>query len=337
VIICLAILIGVSYYDNCRESKIVPLQFAGEMFMREFDARIAQIRDDREHGSRWLVRETILLLRDLASQLLHSTFSPHQQTELLLTTARELASMRPAMAALSGAAGRIVAPRPEPAAVMQAATEMLQIYDTATEQIARAAQPYLHGRILTCSISGTVLEVLQALHTQIKHVIVTEGRPRYEGRETARVLSAHGLPVTLITDAEAAIFLPLCDAVVVGADSILAHGEVVNKAGTALLAWAAQGYHIPFYVLCESLKISPRAWPGVSSDLLHSTFPLLEEKEPEEVLEQALPGVRARNFYFDCTPFFLVTGIISEQGPLDLPAIQQLATTAAENTRCLTA
>jgi ribose 1,5-bisphosphate isomerase len=181
------------------------------------------------------------------------------------------------------------------------------------------------------------LDVLQTLHTQIEHVIVTEGRPRYEGRETARVLSAHGLPVTLITDAEAAIFLPLCDAVVVGVDSILAHGEVVNKAGTALLAWAAQGYHVPFYALCESLKISPQVWPGVSSDLLHSTLPLLEEKEPEEVLEQALPGVHVRNFYFDCTPFSLLTSIISEQGPLDLPTIQALATVAAKNAQRLMA
>jgi ribose 1,5-bisphosphate isomerase len=303
--------------------------------MKEFETRIAQIRDDREHGSRWLVREAILLLRDLASQLLHSSLSPHQQTERLLTTARELASLRPAMAALSSAVGHIVAPQPESMAVLQAATQLLQTYDTATEQIARAAQPSIHGRILTCSISGTVLEVLQRLHTQIEHVIVTEGRPRYEGRETARVLAAHALPVTLITDAEAAIFLPLCDAVVVGADSILAHGEVINKAGTALLAWAAQGYHVPFYVLCESLKISPQNWPGITPALLQTTLPLLEEKEPEEVLEQALSGTHVRNFYFDCTPYPLLTSIISEQGALDLPAIQTLAATAARNAQRL--
>jgi translation initiation factor 2B subunit (eIF-2B alpha/beta/delta family) len=303
--------------------------------MKEFETRIAQIRDDREHGSRWLVREAILLLRDLASQLPHSSLSPHQQTECLLTTARELASMRPAMAALSSVVGQIVAPQPEPVAVLQAATRLLQTYDTATEQIARAAQRYIHGRILTCSISGTVLEVLQHLHTQIEHVIVTEGRPRYEGRETARVLGAHAFPVTLITDAEAAIFLPLCDAVVVGADSILAHGEVINKAGTALLAWTAQGYHVPFYVLCESLKISPQNWPGITPELLHTTLPLLEEKEPEEVLEQAMPDVYVRNFYFDCTPYPLLTNIISEQGPLDLSAIQTLAATAAQNAQRL--
>ncbi len=36
--------------------------------MDDLTQRIASIRDDREHGSRWLVRQTITLLRDLATQ-----------------------------------------------------------------------------------------------------------------------------------------------------------------------------------------------------------------------------------------------------------------------------
>jgi ribose 1,5-bisphosphate isomerase len=109
------------YYNNCNVLYIVSLKFVGGVPMQEFDARIAQIRADREHGSRWLVREAIILLHYLASQLQHSSLSTHQQAERLLATARELASMRPAMAALAGAVGRIVAPQPEPLAVLQAA------------------------------------------------------------------------------------------------------------------------------------------------------------------------------------------------------------------------
>ncbi len=303
--------------------------------MQGLEQRVAQIRDDREHGSRWLVHETLLLLGDLAEYLLHSSLPPAAQKQQLLTTARVLATMRPAMAALASAVGRVVAPQPEPEAVKQAALQMLDAYDKAGAQITQAARPYIHGRILTCSISGTVLEVLQALHTQLEQVIVTEGRPNYEGRETARVLHEHAIAVTLITDAEAAIFLPLCDAIVVGADSILAHGELLNKAGTSLLAWAAQGYHIPFYVLSESLKITAQTWPNVTPELLVTTLPLLEEKEPAEVLPQPLPGVRVRNFYFDCTPHSLLTKVFSEQGILDLSAIQTLASTAAVNAQKL--
>lgn len=34
--------------------------------MEQIAQRIQQVRDDRAHGSRWLVRETLLILRDLA-------------------------------------------------------------------------------------------------------------------------------------------------------------------------------------------------------------------------------------------------------------------------------
>jgi translation initiation factor 2B subunit (eIF-2B alpha/beta/delta family) len=121
----------------------------------------------------------------------------------------------------------------------------------------------------------------------------------------------------LITDAQADIFLPQCHAVVVGADTVLANGDIFNKAGTALLAWAARGHRIPFHVLCETLKISPHNWTG---DLAQ-----LEEKEPVEVLEQPIPGVTVRNFYFDRTPAKLVTNLITEQGILGKHEIRQLA------------
>ena len=170
---------------------------------------------------------------------------------------------------------------------------------------------------MTHSLSGTVLEVLTNCISQIEHFIVLEGRPRYEGREVARLLSNKKAPVTLITDAQADIFLPQCHAVVVGADSILANGDILNKAGTALLAWAARGHRIPLYVLCETLKISPHRWSG---DLTQ-----LEEKEPEEVLEQGMPGVSIRNFYFDRTLFRLIAAVITEQGILGKKEIAQIA------------
>lgn len=170
---------------------------------------------------------------------------------------------------------------------------------------------------MTHSLSGTVLDVLTNCLSQIEQIIVLEGRPRYEGREVARTLSQKHASVTLITDAQADIFLPQCHAVVVGADSILANGDVLNKAGTALLAWAAQGHTVPLYVLSESLKISPNSWSG---DLTQ-----LEEKEPTEVLEQGIDGVSIRNFYFDRTLSKLVSGVITELGILDKSRIKKIA------------
>jgi ribose 1,5-bisphosphate isomerase len=138
----------------------------------------------------------------------------------------------------------------------------------------------------------------------------------------ARALSQHGIAVTLITDAQADIFLPRCEGIVVGADSILADGSVLNKAGTALLAWAGQGHHIPFYVLSETLKIAPYEW---------SDEHLLEEKDPSEVLEQPIAGVEVRNFYFDRTPYHLIGKIITEQGSLQQADIRRIAAQVKED------
>lgn len=282
--------------------------------MDNFKQRIAQVRNDREHGSRWLVHETISILRDIATQ---SGVSAEERLQQVRQAGSELAHARPAMAALAGAVGRILSAPHGVEGMAQEAEHLLKEYDSAIEHITRYARPLLNGTLMTDSISGTVLDVLVACLSQIERIVVLEGRPRYEGRYMAKALSEHGAAVTLITDAQADIFLPQCQAVVVGADSVLANGDVLNKAGTALLAWAAQGHRVPFYVLCETLKISPHSWSGDLSQL--------EEKEASEVLDQPIPGVTVRNFYFDRTPASLVTMVITEHGMLSKEKIGEIA------------
>jgi ribose 1,5-bisphosphate isomerase len=282
--------------------------------MDNFEQRIAQVRNDREHGSRWLVHETISILRDIAIQ---PGVSADERLQQLRQAGSELAHARPAMAALAGAVGRILSASNDVEGMAQEAERLLKEYDSAIEHITRYARPLLNGTLMTDSISGTVLDVLVACLPQIERIVALEGRPRYEGRDMAKALSEHGAAVTLITDAQADIFLPRCRAVVVGADSVLANGDVLNKAGTALLAWAAQGHSVPFYVLCETLKISPHSWSGDLSQL--------EEKEASEVLDQPIPGVTVRNFYFDRTPARLVTMVITEQGMLSKEKIGEIA------------
>lgn len=291
--------------------------------MQDIEQRIAVVREDREHGSRWLVRETLIILRDLARQ---QATSEDEHLRQLYQSGRALARSRPSMAALASAVGRVLSVEGGVTTIAHAVEKLLEEYDTATTRITEHARSYLHGQILTCSISGTVLDVLVACRQAIERVVVMEGRPRYEGRDTARALSEQGVAVTLITDAQADIFLSHCQSIVVGADSVLANGDVINKAGTALLAWAGRGHHRPFYVLCESLKIAPYAWKGEV---------LLEEKEAEEVLVQAIPGIEVRNFYFDRTRARLVSKIITEHGPLDRGQISHIAAETRHNENLL--
>ena len=293
--------------------------------MQDITQRIEVVRNDREHGSRWLVRETLLILRDLARQPIASD-SEDAYLRQLYQSGRALACARPSMAALASAVGRVLSAEGGVTAIEHAAETLLKEYDTATERITEYARPYLHGHILTCSLSGTVLDVLVACRQAIERIIVMEGRPRYEGRDLAEALSQRGIAVTLITDAQADIFLSRCQCIVVGADSVLANGDIINKSGTALLAWAGRGHRCPFYVLCESLKIAPYGWKGET---------LLEEKEPEEVLAQPIPGVEVRNFYFDRTLARLVSGVITEHGLLNRVQIRRIAAESRRNAKLL--
>src|SRR5690349_6212114 len=133
----------------------------------DIQQRILQVSNDREHGSRWLVREAVLVLRDLAQA---EIASPDEHMRRLYATARQLAGARPAMAALSSAVSHILNVRGGPEAVVQQATRLLKEYDSAPAHIAAHARPYLKSCLMTCSISGTVLEALAACHQQIEHI-----------------------------------------------------------------------------------------------------------------------------------------------------------------------
>ena len=157
---------------------------------------------------------------------------------------------------------------------------------------------------MTHSLSSTVVELFRLLAASGGGVcaIVTESRPLCEGHRLAERLSAWAVSTTLITDAQAGLFVGRADAVVVGADAVLADGGVVNKAGTYPLALLARDAGVPFYVCCESFK---RRRPGLPA-------PEPEEMDAAELGAPELPHVTARNVYFDVTPARLLTALITE-------------------------
>jgi translation initiation factor 2B subunit (eIF-2B alpha/beta/delta family) len=304
---------------------------------QEVAARIAWVRDDRTHGASALAREAADILRICALSGLKPGANARTALQELHQAARELAASRPSMVAIANTVGCIWAAAYEAAALQaaeppaaalrvalqaaqRAADELLDHWRTASHQIADYARPLLCGTILTHSLSGTAQAAILACRQQLERVYVTESRPRCEGRITAQALAAAGIPVTLLTDAEAALFIPACAVVVVGADSILADGSVVNKAGTYLLALAARTnrpHSVSFLALAEQLKIAPFRQP------------YLEEMDPAEVLSpDELPGVSARNIYFDRTPVSLVSALITERGPLSRADIRAQAAQA---------
>jgi translation initiation factor 2B subunit (eIF-2B alpha/beta/delta family) len=105
---------------------------------------------------------------------------------------------------------------------------------------------------------------------------------------------------------------------------VRADGSLVNKIGSLPLALCARHAGIHVYVLCEHLKIAPTGWPLT-----------LEEMDPAELLPAVTPHLGARNVYFDHTPADLITGVITEAGPVSREHIAQLAEAGAREMAAL--
>ncbi len=155
-------------------------------------------------------------------------------------------------------------------------------------------------------------------------VFADETRPLLQGaRLTAWELAEAGIDVTLITDNMAAHMMATgqIDLVITGTDRVAANGDVANKIGTLGVAVLANYFKIPFYVACPASTIDFEAMDG-------SQIPI-EEREAKEVshfstAQVALDNTQIRNPAFDITPNKLVSGLITEQGIVRAPYLENL-------------
>jgi methylthioribose-1-phosphate isomerase len=163
---------------------------------------------------------------------------------------------------------------------------------------------------------GTALAPIRTAHHDGRpiHVYVDETRPFLQGaRLTAWELDQAGVPFTLITDSMAGYFMQqgAVDCVIVGADRIVANGDVANKIGTYSLAVLARAHGIPFYVAAPSSTLDRSLATGAEIPI--------EQRDPDEVLSfagirTAPVGAHAAHPAFDVTPWHLVSAIITERG-----------------------
>jgi methylthioribose-1-phosphate isomerase len=250
---------------------------------------------------------------------------------------RTLDASRPTAVNLSWATGRVlrVARQADPAEMTERLLAEAHAISDEDERMCRSIGEHgaalLEGgaRVLThCNAGGlattgygTALAPIRTAHEGGKdlHVLVDETRPFLQGsRLTAWELREAGIPLTLITDSMAAHFMGRgeVDCVIVGADRIVANGDVANKIGTYGLAVLAHAHAIPFYVAAPTSTIDMSLESG-------EQIPI-EQRDPREVThlgDRALApeGVQAAHPAFDVTPHGLVTAIVTERGIVEPP------------------
>ncbi|MDQ0614070.1 methylthioribose-1-phosphate isomerase [Microbacterium sp. W4I4] len=186
----------------------------------------------------------------------------------------------------------------------------------------RELVPYAKLRVMTiCNTGGlaavergTALGVIQTVHEQgwLEEVIPLETRPLLQGsRLTAWELSRMGAPFKLTIDSAGPFLLSRgkADAVLIGADRIVANGDTANKIGSFSLALAAKHAGIPFIVVAPESTIDTATASGAEIEI--------EDRGSDEVTHwgtrQTAPvGTQTLNPAFDVTPHHLITAIVTE-------------------------
>ena len=289
---------------------------------------VRSITADDEHGAAVLSLRALEVLRDRAALQIAEDDPDRGE---LIDLAERLLSARPSMAVLENRVNRALAAAVDDvnetadgddetaaagiaAAVEAAADTGIDRALQADADAAAAAAGMLDGAtVLTLSRSGTVLDALGS--ASLDGVDVAEPRPAREGIGVAEELSASiDAPVTVHADAAVAHVLAHegVDAVVVGADSVLPDGRVVNKTGTRTAALSAAREGIPVYAVAASDKITHRETVNI-------------ETGDARAIYDGSADLDVLNPTFDVTPADLVDAVVTERGRLDADEVGAVA------------
>ena len=259
---------------------------------------------DRVHGASFLGRRSIEILAEVAR--VSKVDSIDALFSNLLSMVLELRKVQRNMATIRNLTGRFLF---EAEAARQTTTSLDNYRETVTtlaqkaqtdaeaaaEDASRNTVPLLpeEGHVLTHSNSSTVRRALDlAVKSRRKlTVYVIESSPGLEGKQLAKDLIEIGVPVKLIADSAVNSIISDIDMVIVGADSVLANGSVINKIGTSKIANAAKEEEIPFFAVCETAKFSAADFLG-------------EQIQIAETL-------------FDLTPAEYISKVVTELGPIE--------------------
>ncbi|MFX0139163.1 MAG: translation initiation factor eIF-2B [Candidatus Hodarchaeota archaeon] len=188
----------------------------------------------------------------------------------------------------------------------------IRFLSKANEKIAKygARRIVDNSTILTHCHSSAVVEILKMAYNDRKNikVIVSETRPLFQGRKTAKELSDIGIETTMIVDSAMRWIVrhkPI-DLILIGADSITVEGTVLNKIGSKLLALVAEENNIPFYVAATMLKYNP--------DSAFGDLEIIEMRNEKEIWNEPPSSLKILNPAFETISRDLISALITEIG-----------------------
>lgn len=272
--------------------------------MKRHELRALQLALDRGHGASFLLRQALLILKDEAGELPHGN-SFHYLQELTAIACR-LQGLRPSMASIANGLQLFIdgLARLDPASLTTSPVEPVRnLVDSILVGLEQAYQDaVLNGAdliddgicLVTCSFSATVSAALTEAASAGKDfcVLVLDSHAKPDGFDygemMASTLRTAGVACKIIPTDEVYYRIKGAKLGLVGADSILPHGDLINGWPTMSLARACRHNRIPFYSLCESIKFA---------------------RDTSARLEKG----------FEHIPASFLTGVITEKNPIENP------------------
>ncbi|NHN40980.1 translation initiation factor eIF-2B [Halorubellus sp. JP-L1] len=277
------------------------------------DETVEEIEEMQTHSSSVVAVKAARALADLTER----EFATVEEYERALgRNAQALQRANPSHASLHNAMGEIVdsvedGDFADVEAAKEATTDAIErVVDTVESGkhlAAENAATYLEDEqtILTHDYSSTVLEAVEAATQGGKFLeaYVTEARPRYLGRKTARQLAAlDRVDPHLLADSAAGYYMDECDLVVVGMDCIVGD-TLYNRVGTFPIAAVADRCDVPVVVVGSAAKIIDDGF------VFENEF-----RSPSEVMREPAEGFTVENPAYDATPVDLVDEVITDEG-----------------------
>ncbi len=216
-------------------------------------------------------------------------------------------------------------------ALIDLTDEFIRLLDDAKTKIIEAGVKEfsdLNGVMTHCH-SSTVEKLIKGMvDSKGSHewfnVVLTETRPLYQGRITAKNLTEMGIESLMIVDSAVTGFLagnwegkeisgdwghweiPV-DAVFIGCDQIMFNGDTINKVGSYGIALSCYYTNKPLYVVGPLLKMDPTT--------IYRN-PDIEIRDPKEIWKDAPDKLKMLNPAFEIVPHQLITGFVTEFGIL---------------------
>ncbi|MFC6872641.1 translation initiation factor eIF-2B [Halobellus marinus] len=276
------------------------------------DETIAEIREMQTHSSSVVAVKATRALSELLERD-HATVEEFERD--LERNASALKRANPSHASLFNAIQTVVVnvvDRKD--SVAEAKSLLDEVIDRVVEDVqqgkSRAADNAVSlfeegGTFLTHDYSSTVLEAVERAVGDGAELTmyVTEARPRFLGRKTARRLAeVDGVEPHLIVDGAAGTFLADCDRLVVGMDCIV-DDTLYNRVGTYPIVATANHLDVPVTVVGSAAKI------------VEGSFVFENEiRSSAEVSLEPIENVVIENPAYDATPVELIDEVITDNG-----------------------